>query len=182
MIQSSEFIKSLNFGIHLKKKNLIFFISYLKINLYRYNIYIFFDREYCDRSELDLSDETIEIKNFHFNLKLWWKNCWKLSNLLHYRKAHSFQTIKGIDTKYWYHRLKTWLKIVNFRNYEFLIMNLWFSIYTIREINRQRTLRSGRPDSLSEMIQLVLKWSMFWNVCKNNFLIFQNYSFNKIFI
>ena len=32
---------------------------------------------YSDRSELDLTDETIRIKNFLFSRKLWWKNCYK---------------------------------------------------------------------------------------------------------
>ena len=36
------------------------------------------NRIYSDRSELDLSNETIKIRNFHYSQKLCWKNCWKL--------------------------------------------------------------------------------------------------------
>ena len=32
------------------------------------------NRFYSDRSELDLSDKPLELKDFHFSRKLWWKN------------------------------------------------------------------------------------------------------------
>ena len=36
------------------------------------------------------------------------KNCWKLPKSLRCRKAHNFQTIKYIDSKFSYHKLKTY--------------------------------------------------------------------------
>ena len=47
------------------------------------NIFFISSKVYSDRSELDLSDETIRIKNFHLSRKLWWKyffgSFWKVS-------------------------------------------------------------------------------------------------------
>ena len=88
-IQSSEFIKSLNFGSNLKKncnkKNLNLFIFHLEIDFYRYkNICCIWNRIFSDRSKLDLFDETIRIQNFHFSLKLW---C--LTSLLFYKPSES---------------------------------------------------------------------------------------------
>ena len=42
---------------------------------------------YSDRSEVDLLDETMRIKNFYFSRKLWWKNYWKLPKMLRCRKT-----------------------------------------------------------------------------------------------
>ena len=75
------------------KRKLNFFpIFRLKIDFYRWKIFfVILNRVNSDRSHLDLSDEAIRIQNFHFNLKLWRKNCWKLPKLLPCRKVHSFQ-------------------------------------------------------------------------------------------
>ena len=56
-------------------KNFKMFIYYLKIDFYGWkNIFLICNNVYSDRSELDLSDTTIRIQNFHFCRKLWWKN------------------------------------------------------------------------------------------------------------
>ena len=69
-----------------------------KINFHRkINILKIWNRKYPQRSEIDLSDETIRIQNFYFNRNLWWKNFWNLPKLLRCWKAHSFQTIRDID-------------------------------------------------------------------------------------
>ena len=64
-IQLSEFIKSLNFGSNLKKtarKNLNILIFHIKINFYRWkNNFQISNRVHSNRSERDLSDETIRI-------------------------------------------------------------------------------------------------------------------------
>ena len=115
-VQLSKFKKSVYFGSNLKKtarKNLKIFIFHIKINFYSWkNIFSMWNRVYSDRSELDLSDETIRIQKFHFSRKLWWKNCWKLTKLLPCGNAHSFQTYKDIDSKFWYHKLERLIKIV----------------------------------------------------------------------
>ena len=92
-------------------------------------------RIYSDKSELDLSDETIIIKKIHFSGKLWWK--W--SKRLRSQKMHSFQTIKDTDPKFWKPKLKTWMKVV----WKFHANNL----YAFREICRQRPLRSVQVGS-----------------------------------
>ena len=56
-------------------------------------------RVYSNRSDLDLSAETIRIQNFYFSRKLWWKNCWKWPKWFRCHKAHSFQTINDVDSK-----------------------------------------------------------------------------------
>ena len=94
---------------------------------------------YFNRSELDLSDETIRIQNFHFSKKLRWKNCWKIPKCLRCREAHSFQINKGIDPKFWYHKLMTWIEIVS-KFYAIIF-------YTFREIIFQRAFRSHRVGS-----------------------------------
>ena len=40
-------------------------------------IFLIWNMVYLDRPELDLSDESIRILNFHYSRKLWWKNCYK---------------------------------------------------------------------------------------------------------
>ena len=37
--------------------------------------FLVYNKIYSDRSELDLSNETIRIQKFYFSRKLWWKNC-----------------------------------------------------------------------------------------------------------
>ena len=61
--------------------------------------FLIWNRVYSDRSEIDFSDETLIIQNFHFSWKLWWKHCWKLPKLLRCRKAHSFQAVTDINPK-----------------------------------------------------------------------------------
>ena len=54
------------------QKILTFLIFYQKIDFYRLqNICLIWDREYSDKSELDLYDETIRIKNFYSSRKLY---------------------------------------------------------------------------------------------------------------
>ena len=110
------------------QKNMNILIFHLKIDLYRWKkIFFQFKIEYLysDRSELDLSDEMIRIKNFPFSRKLWWKNCRKLAKLIRCRKAQSFQTIKDIEP----------YRVSKFNVHIF---------YNFREISYQRVLRSGR--------------------------------------
>ena len=61
-IQSSGFIKSVNFGCHLKKsgkKNLKFLIFHLKIDFYSLkNMFLIWKRAYSDIPELDFSDDS----------------------------------------------------------------------------------------------------------------------------
>ena len=62
---SSKFIKSLNFGSNLKitaTKNKNKHFSPRNGFLYRKNIFLFWNMVYSDRSELDLTDETIRIQ------------------------------------------------------------------------------------------------------------------------
>ena len=73
-MQLSEFIRSLNFGSNMKKncikkrKNLLL---HLKIIFLDEDIFFFiYNKEYSDRSELDLSNETIRIPKFYFCQKL----------------------------------------------------------------------------------------------------------------
>ena len=65
-MQLSEFIRSVNFGSNMKKtawkkrKNLIL---HLKIDFFKWrNIFLIYNKVYSDRSELDLSNETIRIQ------------------------------------------------------------------------------------------------------------------------
>ena len=55
---------------------------------------------------------TIRIQKYRFSQKLWWKNFWKLTKLLPCGNDHSFQTIKDINSKFWQHKLQSWIKIV----------------------------------------------------------------------
>ena len=79
-MQSSDFIKSVNFRSYLKKKciqNLKMLIFYLKIDFYLWkNIFLICNKVYSDRSEIDHSNAIIRISNFRFSRKLWWKNWW----------------------------------------------------------------------------------------------------------
>ena len=86
------------FEENCKKNNLKNLIFHLIIDFYRWNnifwcdLYIY--RMYSDRSELDISDETVRIKSFLTVRGYDKKKIWKLPKLLRCRKAHSFQTIK----------------------------------------------------------------------------------------
>ena len=67
-MELSEFIKSVNFGSNMKKtaykkwKNLIL---HLKIDFFKWkNIFLIYNKLDSDRSELDLSDETVRNSNF----------------------------------------------------------------------------------------------------------------------
>ena len=64
-MQSSGFIKSLNFGGNLKKKLTFFFIFHLKIDfiyIYRKYIFIILIRVYSDTSKIDLSVKPSKVK------------------------------------------------------------------------------------------------------------------------
>ena len=80
-----------------RKNTFIFIFCCLKINFYRQrNIFTIWNRIYSDRSELDLSDETIkpsELNNFHFSQKWWWKTAEKYRN--------SYVAKKRIFSKLW---------------------------------------------------------------------------------
>ena len=52
-----------------------------------------------DRSDTDFSDETVSMLNFSVE-SYDKKNCLKLPKSLRCRKAHSFQSIKGINAKF----------------------------------------------------------------------------------
>ena len=60
---------SVNFRCYLKTKcmkNLKMLIFYIKIDFYRWkNIFLICYKVYSDRSDIDLSDPTIRIQNFH---------------------------------------------------------------------------------------------------------------------
>ena len=67
-LQSSEFIILLNFGSHLEKKNS--FVTYKLIYIDKKIVFSISNKVHSDRSELDLSDETIRIQNFSLGRKL----------------------------------------------------------------------------------------------------------------
>ena len=87
-------------GKKLKKKPTIFPFSSKNWLLWMQKMFLNYNRAHSDRFVLNLSVETIRIQNFNLSQKSWWKNCWKISKLLCYRKAHSFKTIKYIVTKF----------------------------------------------------------------------------------
>ena len=73
-MQLSEFIRSVNFGSNMKKtakkkrKNLIL---HLNIDYFKWrNICLMYNKVDSDRSELDLSDDTIRIQDFYLNRSL----------------------------------------------------------------------------------------------------------------
>ena len=100
---------------------------------------IFFSSKNLMQYILSSKFEATRIKNSHFSRKLSWKNCWKLPKFLPCWQAHSFKTIKDIDPKPWYHKLKNWMKFVS----KFHVP----IFYTSREISRQIALPSGRAGS-----------------------------------
>ena len=124
-VQSSEFMKLLNFGSNLKKKlqekKLKNFICHLKINFYRI-FFLIWNRLYSDKTELDLSDGTIRIQYFRFTLELWWKNCWKLQKLLLPKKRIILKlskiSIPNFYSKNW--RLE-WMLWKNFTSLSFIL-------------------------------------------------------------
>ena len=91
---------------------------------------------YSDRSERDISDETIRIWNFLFSRKLWWKNCRKLTKSQQWRKAHCFQAMEFINPKFLKDNFKTWIKVVS--KFNVCIFN------TIWDISHQRVSWLGR--------------------------------------
>ena len=68
------------------------------------------------------------------------KTVQQVTILLRWRKAHSFQTIRDIDLKFWYHKLKTWLKILS----KFQVPNF----HSFWKIICQRSLGSSRAGSV----------------------------------
>ena len=115
-------------------KMLICNFFHLKTNYHL--ISLVYNRVYSDRTSPSVSNEAIRIGKFHFSRKLWLKNCEKLPKWLRCQKEHTLQVIKDINSKFLYHELKTWVKIVS--RFNVPISN------TFREISRQRASRSGR--------------------------------------
>ena len=135
-----EFIKSLNFGSNVKKLQFSFFSNFSVICHFLFkNLFSWIKKSlilngiYSNRSKLDPSNETIRTQNW---LK---KNCWKWPKSLRCRKAYNSQAIRDTDSKYWYHKLRTRMKVVS----KFHIPIL----YTFPEISRQIALRLGQAVS-----------------------------------
>ena len=63
---------------------------------YEKNMFYIINKVYSDRSEIDISDTTIRIQNFRFSRKL----LWKTDEITTFGKAHTFQTIKDIESKF----------------------------------------------------------------------------------